>query len=472
MRPSGLPRKIFRKLLKGIFLTGIIVILVLVLSSVLIWFFFIRNSDLPDRQVPARAWNIVHDMYYDASSKRFRPGDEFLDEFLKKPAGTNVMVPSTKTVQALLRTLDDRFTRLVTPEEFAHALKVTTSRSEYKLLGFTVDEARVDNIDNTGTGSGAQSASKKGLKTLVLGCYRVDEVQPGSQADYASLEQGDCIYEVNGSSVGMLTYEQMERLMDDGSNQIRLEMRVKSADGLTKVVAIDRDPDTVNPIEFSLLDKGTCYVKIRTFLKLGVASELEHALRSLTGCENYLLDLRGNRGGFVTEAIRAAGLFIEQGRLGSITARVPGRGYINLQVTLTERSLSIRPGHLQLGLPLARFNPAVRKKAPIFILVDRHTASAAEAFTAMLQENSVALVAGKGHTYGKGIGQTWFPLANGYWLSITNFYLLTPKGNWAGDGCQLVCNGIEPDIVLNTPQANSQEGELELALVLLKNFKP
>jgi carboxyl-terminal processing protease len=139
-------------------------------------------------------------------------------------------------------------------------------------------------------------------------------------------------------------------------------------------------------------------------------SELERArVRAL------VLDLRGNPGGIVDQAVAVADLFLERGVI----------------VTVRERQrVERRTAH------------AGAFSLPLVALVDGGTGSAAEIVVAALADNARAVVAGA-RTYGKGTVQTLYDLEDGAGLKVTTGRYFTPAGN------QLESNGIEPHVKLN-----------------------
>jgi carboxyl-terminal processing protease len=101
---------------------------------------------------------------------------------------------------------------------------------------------------------------------------------------------------------------------------------------------------------------------------------------------------------------------------------------------------------------------------PVVILVNGGTASAAELFTAALQDNGRAVVVGT-RTYGKGIGQVYVPVGNGARLRITNIHGFTPNGRFIGDGGNTTAFGITPDVVVepNPAMRFGDEGDNQLS---------
>jgi C-terminal peptidase prc len=171
--------------------------------------------------------------------------------------------------------------------------------------------------------------------------------------------------------------------------------------------------------------------------------------RGVDNISGLLLDLRGNRGGSMAEAIELAGLFLS------------GQSVVQVRSALTELKVHSDP---DIGFAY---------RGPLVILVDHRTASAAELATAALQDHGRAIVVGRSQTYGKGTVQTLLRisavarvpeiLADGDpgTLKLTTAKFYRP----AGGAMQL--RGVTPDVLLQPPRAASSirtEGDLAYAL--------
>jgi len=148
---------------------------------------------------------------------------------------------------------------------------------------------------------------------------------------------------------------------------------------------------------------------------------LEKSIKELEGSENppvgYVLDLRNNPGGLLTESVSVSDVFLEQGEIVSIR----GRDKKDVQV------YSAKKGDLINGKPLV-------------VLINEGSASASEIVAGALQDHDRAVIMGM-KSFGKGSVQTIVPIENGaIRLTIAKYY--TPSG----DSIQAI--GIEPDVVV------------------------
>ena len=139
-----------------------------------------------------------------------------------------------------------------------------------------------------------------------------------------------------------------------------------------------------------------------------------------------IVDLRGNTGGLLTNAIFIANLFIEKGRLVSIVGR---NGY-RYDVMARDTDLEI--------------------KKPVIILVNGASASASEILSGALKDYHKAKIIGT-KTYGKGMVQKIIPLPNETGLNLTIAKYLTPKGK------DINKKGISPDIEVEFTQKDISE---------------
>lgn len=159
-------------------------------------------------------------------------------------------------------------------------------------------------------------------------------------------------------------------------------------------------------VEFAImLDNKTAYIPVLQFNETA-AGEVATALQRLTaeGAKSVILDLRGNGGGYLPQAIEMTNLFIPKGKE---ILSVRGRGE-PVQTAVTE-------------------NAALVPTLPMVVLTDGYTASASEIVAGALQDHDRALVLGT-TSFGKGLVQTMFPLDGGYAIKITTAKWYTPSG--------------------------------------------
>lgn len=257
---------------------------------------------------------------------------------------------------------------------------------------------------------------------------KVVEVAPGSPAEAAGVQPGDSLVAIDG----VATAEMRKVLLGAEVSQARL----RGASGTRVSVSVVRVGwRRAKPLALVRSQLKVITVKQRTAGDVGVlaitrfsestAADARVALTALerSRVRSLILDLRGNPGGIVDQAIAVADLFLERGTI----------------VTVRDRSrVERRSAH-----------PGGNSSLPMIVLVDGGTASAAEIVAAALLDNGRATVAGE-PTYGKGTVQTLYDLADGAGLKVTTGRYFTPSGN------QLESNGIRPHVKLpsNIPDRN------------------
>lgn len=223
----------------------------------------------------------------------------------------------------------------------------------------------------------------------------------------------------------------------------------QSADGSTNK---EPPPPDVTSV---LAPSGIGYLRISTFDKEGVVNEIASAVEKIASCKGVILDLRGNSGGRMFEALEACGYFIEEGLLATIKFRwEDGEGIKVRQYAVTKDEFFANeelPNGKRVGHPGTRRPPLLAGK-PLVILLNARTASAGELMICSLVQNWVdapVLMVGSGATPGKGIGQAEYDILDGKAkLRITRCHWYAPGGEWLGDCGQTERNSIEPEVVV------------------------
>jgi carboxyl-terminal processing protease len=238
---------------------------------------------------------------------------------------------------------------------------------------------------------------------------------PGSPADKAGIERGDFIEKVDNTPTTSLAIWQIRNLMR-ANHPVKLQVL---HGGETK-----RDQITVQPASFHPLAvasdtiAGVAYVKIPYFEK-GTAAQFRAALDDIRGrnVRKLIVDLRGNAGGSVDEAITAADELLTSGLITSLEGRKAEQ----------KRWQADR---------------ATAYDGEVEVLTDISTASGAEVFAAAIRGNNRGKVVGV-TTYGKAIVQRFIPLPSGGGVHMTVARYTTPDLKAITDA------GIRPDVVVD-----------------------
>ncbi len=237
--------------------------------------------------------------------------------------------------------------------------------------------------------------------------------------------------------------------------------------------AAEKAPD----VEAFLAPNGIAYLRISTFDKEGVVNEIASAVEKIASCKGVILDLRGNSGGRMQEALEACGFFLREGLLATLKFRwEEGEGIKVKQYFVNEDQyfeIEELPNG-QRSTCMGTRRPPLLAGKPLVILMNRRTASAGELTICALVQNGIAgqvIIVGSGETPGKGIGQAEYSILDGKAkLRITRCHWFAPGGEWLGDCGQSEANGIEPEISVDGdlgPQGlEAAAGELKKMLGL------
>ena len=249
------------------------------------------------------------------------------------------------------------------------------------------------------SGVGMQVVSRGG-KTYVLAPF------PGSPAYRAGIRPGDVISFVNDKATdGLTTTEVADMLKGPRGTRVKIGVsREGSPDYLNfQITREDIDRKTVEDAFW--LKPGIAYVKILSFGD-NTSRELEDNLRRLgeNRLEGLILDLRGNPGGLLNEAVAVSDHFLQRGQ-----TVVSHRGRSSAERVYIA-------SHGNHG-----------RDYPIVVLVNRYSASAAEIVSGALQDHDRGWVLGE-TTFGKGLVQSVFPLADHTGLALTTAHFYTPSG--------------------------------------------
>ena len=233
----------------------------------------------------------------------------------------------------------------------------------------------------------------------------VDQVIPNGPAEKVGMLAGDRIISVNGESIvgGTLTAEGIRsKIRGEKGTKVRIGVK-RNSSKKTLTFTITRDDIPMNTIDVSyMLDDKTGYIKIAQFGK-NTYDEFFAALSKLKkdGASRYIVDLRGNPGGYMEMAILMVNEFLEQGELIVYTKGRKERE--DIQVWSDDQG---------------SFHDA-----QVAVLIDEYSASASEIMAGALQDNDRGLVVGR-RSFGKGLvqKQIYLPDSSAIRLTIARYY--------------------------------------------------
>jgi carboxyl-terminal processing protease len=355
---------------------------------------------------PSRLPSIARDNLVGSPGGLLAEGAEAVeDNYYRHVGGTELANSSLQgMVRELRRRFHDRFSEYFSPQSLERFNEEIGGR--FSGIGLTV------------------VGVKAGL--------RVTHVFPRSPAQRAGIGPGETIVGVNGEPLAGVDSNAATAKIK-GPEGTEVAIQVRSPKGRVRSLELTR-AEVKLPITSSRTVRvdGTRlgHVRLLSFSE-GAHAALARALRKAKGegAEGIVLDLRGNGGGLLDEAVLAASLLMPEGRV---------------VVTTDSRT----QGHAAYKTVGGRVS-----SLPLVVLIDRGTASAAEILTAALADDTGAKVVGT-RSYGKGVFQQELALANGGALKLTVGEYFTPDGvNLARTG------GIHPDVqARDEPRTKADEG--------------
>lgn len=275
------------------------------------------------------------------------------------------------------------------------------------------------------------------------GPLAIESVIKGTPAARVGLRRGDRIVAVNGRSLsGRPSSESIALIKGEPGTKVMLTI---ARDGRRRTRAVERARVTQPVVAGRVVTRGgkrwgdVVFTSFTEGSAVQVHAEVERLLLR-RGADGIVLDLRGNGGGLLTEAVDVASIFIPDGTIVSTDGRSRAR-------------------HVYTAT-----GGAIRRSVPVVLLVDRGTASSAEIVTGALQDRHRAEVVGT-NTYGKGVFQEIRELPNGGALDLTVGQYFLPSGRNIGGRGVAEGRGIAPDVrAVDNPDTPRRDEALDVAL--------
>ena len=356
----------------------------------------------------------LRDAFVDENDQTLNQGLDILQRDYYRKLGRGDLV--NRSLSGAVRSLGDRFSHYFDPKAFAAFQRST----EGKFSGVGINVA----------------PDKRGLRVLT--------VFPNSPAKRAGLGSGDVVVAVNGTTLAGRSTEFASGLIQ-GKQGTKVTLTVVSK-GHRKTERLTREQIDVPSVSSRVVKSAgvpVAYVRLADFSE-GAGDELSHVVKQRLkgGAKAVVLDLRGNGGGLLNEAVKAASVFIPEGPVVSTDGRT-------------------RPRHV-----FKATGNAISTKVPVVVLVDEGTASAAEIVAGALEDRHRAKLVGT-RTFGKGVFQEIEPLENGGALDITVGEYFTPSGKNLGGGGTRRGAGLTPNVIVRQPPRSHADKTLATGLGLL-----
>ncbi|MAX71974.1 MAG: peptidase S41 [Flavobacteriaceae bacterium] len=264
---------------------------------------------------------------------------------------------------------------------------------------YNEQDVEVSRINNAGdyTGIGAKVLTLKD-KLIIVEPYK------DYAADKAGLKAGDEIIKVDNVTVSNFKDDAANLLQGAAGTEVSVTYKRQ---GKTNTVKIIRESLEIKAVpHYSMIDEKTGYVVLRKF-NSKASSETIGAIRALKnqGATQLILDLRGNPGGLLSEAVNVTNIFVPQNQL-VVTTKSKVKKYNKTYYTQRE---------------------PIDTEIPLVVLVDGRSASASEIVSGALQDMDRAVVVGT-RSFGKGLVQRPKPLTYGTQMKITISRYYTPSG--------------------------------------------
>ena len=331
--------------------------------------YLINRQTTNPKRLFLKSWRIIKTKYYDPTLNGqdwYRWNRHYVDQIKTKD-------DAYVAINSMLASLNDPYSRFLNSEEYAEQ----NTNIDAKIVGIAVTIMSVDG------------------KIIII------SVVDGTPSQKAGIKPGDIILKVDKTDVSGKSISDVASLIrgEIGTN-VKLEL-VRKKQKLHKTIA--RDEIKIKNIKADILDKDIGYIQIVSFISSDMTAEFVEALDKTKNCQGLILDLRGNSGGLLPNAVVIADMFLTQGHIVSVVDREKQKSDIDAQ------------------------NKTYAINKPVVILIDEGTASASEILSGALKDNRKAILVGK-KTFGKGMIQKIYPLPNQTGMNLTIAKYLTPKG--------------------------------------------
>jgi carboxyl-terminal processing protease len=273
-----------------------------------------------------------------------------------------------------------------------------------------------------------------------------------SPAERAGIFANDSFVSVNGKKIIEMHIEELANLLRGYPNtKVTLTLE-RPKEKRKRTYTLTREIILISTVEYKNLNNHIGYLKINTFSKQ-TEKQLKEGLEQakVDGVKGFILDLRENPGGLLTQSVKVASHFLFKGRMVVYTQGRAKNDY-----------------HEYRGLYRDSLD-----QVPVAILINQYSASASEIVAGALRDSGKALIIGE-NSYGKGSVQTIFRLSDGSGLRLTTSKYYTPSG------IDITEHGIVPEIhiindvsgeeVQEPDKTNTSQSSLDLKESHLNKF--
>lgn len=359
-------------------------------------------------------WKIVNKKYYDPTNNS-QDWNKWRYRYQNK---LKTKEDAYVAIETMLTSLNDPYTRFLDPKEFSE---------------------ETQSIKGSLKGIGTQIGLRDGELVIIAPLE-------DSPAERAGLLADDRILEINGESTkGISIDAAADKIRGEKGTTVTLLIQRKGVPN--KIYSVVRDEIEVKsvsckpPFEITKIPGDIQYIRLSSFISKNAAGEIESILNNSSGMKGFIIDLRSNPGGLLTNAIYISDMLL---RGGVIVSTVDRDSY-----KTTTR---------------ARMQQVTDK--PIVVLINKGSASASEILSGALKDNHRATIVGE-QSFGKGLVQEINKLPDEAGMNITIQRYLTPSGS------DIHKKGITPDVVVELTQENADakdDVQLKKAIEILEKM--
>lgn len=368
-------------------------------------------AESPD-ELYDNVWKLIHTKYVDVSDN-----NQVWTTWRNRYKGKlNTPEDAYVAIDTMLTSLNDPYTRFLDPKEFAE---------------------ETSSIKGSLKGIGVQIGLKDGNLVVI-------EPIVGSPAEKAGLLADDKILEINGvSTKGISIDKAADQIRGEVGTTVKLLIKRKDLQPMTFTVQraeIEVKAVTTKPPINVVIPEEIQYIRLNSFISKNASTEIRDILVKSRDKKGYILDLRSNPGGLLSNAIIMSRMFLRPNEV--IVSTVDRYGYKD----------TMKSGGGKIT------------SKPLVVLINKGSASASEIFSGAMKDNGRATIVGE-QSFGKGLVQEINKLPYDAGVNITIQRYLTPNGD------DIHKKGITPDIVVKLTDdniKNKDDVQLKEAIKILQ----
>jgi carboxyl-terminal processing protease len=359
-------------------------------------------------------WKIVNKKFYDPTNN----SQDWAKWRYRYEHKLKTVEDAYVAIDTMLASLNDPYTRFLPPKEFSE---------------------ETQSIKGSLKGIGTQIGLRDGELVIIAPLE-------DSPAERAGLLADDKILEINGESTkGIHIDAAADKIRGEKGTTVNLLIQRK--DVPNKVYTIVRDEIEVKsvsckpPMDTTVIPDDIQYIRLSSFISKNAASEIETILNNSSDKKGYIIDLRSNPGGLLTNAIYISDMLLKGGVIVSTVDR-------DRYKTTTR----------------AKYGQVSDK--PIIVIINKGSASASEILSGALKDNHRATIVGE-QSFGKGLVQEINKLPDEAGMNVTIQRYLTPSGQ------DINKKGITPDVVVELTEEhvkNKDDVQLKKAIEVLEEM--